>query len=99
MSNNELHQSLNHVSGRLSGYGTITIEKYQNLAGDSGIAAYKIESDAVTVEFIDGATYLYNYASAGREHIEAMKALAKAGRGLSGYISKYVRTNYATQLR
>ena len=75
------------------------MEKYQNLAGDSGIAAYQIESDSVTVQFNDGATYLYNYKSAGRHHIEAMKALATAGRGLSGYISKYVKERYAAKLR
>lgn len=76
-----------------------TIEKYRNLARDSGIAAYKIETDSITVEFNDGAAYLYNYASAGRDHIETMKALATAGRGLCTYISKHVRKRYATQLR
>lgn len=80
-------------------YRPSTIERYQNLTGDSGIAAYKIENDSVTVEFNDRATYLYNYMSAGRNHIETMKALAIAGQGLSSFISKYVRKGYAAQLR
>ena len=80
-------------------YRTATIEKYQNLAGDSGIAAFKIESESVTVQFNDGATYLYTYVSAGRNHIETMKARATAGQGLCSYIAKYVRERYATKLR
>ncbi|MEW6468382.1 MAG: hypothetical protein AB1458_05620 [Bacteroidota bacterium] len=35
----------------------------------------------------------------GKKHVGAMKRLALAGRGLSAYISQYVRENYAEKLR
>ncbi|PAU51922.1 hypothetical protein BZL42_24875 [Pseudomonas indica] len=60
--------------------------KVQDLGGDSGVAFYEIGPESITVQFTMGATYLYNYRSAGQHHIEQMKALAIAGHGLNGYI-------------
>jgi hypothetical protein len=74
------------------------MEKYQNLSGDSGVVAYQIGGDSITVQFEDGGTYVYNYASAGRQNIEQMKRLAKAGKGLSTYIVRNVRKKYASRL-
>ena len=42
---------------------------------------------------------LYDYASAGRHNIEAMKALAASGKGLSTFISQHVHDAYACRLR
>lgn len=75
------------------------IERYRNLGGKSGVAAYSLENDSVTVQFNDGGAYLYNCVSAGRDQIETMKALAIAGQGLNSFIMKYVRKSYATKLR
>lgn len=75
------------------------MERYRNLGGNSGVAAYGLGSDSVTVQFNDGATYLYNYVSAGRSNIETMKALAEAGQGLNSFIMKYVRKSYVAKLR
>lgn len=62
------------------------------------MVAYDVENDAITVEFTNGAKYLYDYASTGRDHVENMKVLAAAGQGLSSYISKFVKQRYAVQL-
>lgn len=75
------------------------MDRYKNLSGDSGVQAYEIGHDSITVEFNDGAVYLYTNGSAGAQNIEEMKRLAIAGRGLNGFINKYVRKNYARKLR
>lgn len=75
------------------------MERYRNLGGDSGVVAYDIGEDSITVEFSDGSVYLYTYQSAGGHNIEQMKELAVAGRGLNSFINKYVRKQYASKLR
>ncbi|MES1981768.1 MAG: hypothetical protein V4443_04750 [Pseudomonadota bacterium] len=69
------------------------------MSGSSGVVAYEIANDAITVQFEDGGTYLYTYTSAGQAHIEKMKALASTGKGLSTYIVRNVRKKYAARLR
>ena len=67
------------------------MERYKNLGGNSGVAEYETKEDAITVKFKDGAQYLYNYASAGKDNIEEMKRLAIIGKGLNSYINRYVK--------
>lgn len=73
--------------------------RYRNLSGNSGVLAYKIGEDYIIVEFQEGGTYLYNYKRPGKNKVERMKELAIAGRGLSTYISRHVKDNYASKLR
>ncbi len=70
---------------------------YKNLSGTSGIAAFAITPYAIHVRFKGGSTpnYLYDYASTGEREVEAMKLLARAGRGLSTYIAQHVQDRYA----
>lgn len=75
------------------------MEQYRNLGGNSGVSAYEIAADSITVLFNTGAEYIYTYQSAGRENIEQMKALAISGRGLNSFIMLNVRTAYAAKLR
>ncbi len=75
------------------------MERYLNLGGNSGVEAYEIGEDYIRVQFADGSVYLYTYASAGREHIERMKELARRGQGLNGYINRYVRKAYERKER
>lgn len=70
---------------------------YANLSGDSGVEAYRIGARQLTVQFAGGAQYVYTYASAGREHVEQMKLLALAGRGLATYISQHAHDAYASK--
>lgn len=69
--------------------------RYRNLSGDSGVRGYRIEPQAIAVEFADGSQYLYTAASAGAEVIERMQALASAGRGLATYINRHAHDAYA----
>lgn len=77
--------------------GRMGVERYKNLSGNSGVAAYEIGEDSIKVEFRDGHRYLYTYQSAGKENIEHMKELAITGRGLNTFISRYVRKRYASR--
>ena len=67
---------------------------YKNLAHNSGILAYEIGKSFIKVKFRDGM-YTYNYSRPGKKAVDAMKLLAVKGRGLSTYISRVVRDNYA----
>ncbi|TWI69671.1 hypothetical protein IP91_00744 [Pseudoduganella lurida] len=71
------------------------MKRYRNLEGHSGVVAYAIGEDAIAVRFAGGDVYDYTYAATGRARVETMKALAEAGRGLSTFISRYVRDDYA----
>jgi len=74
------------------------LQPYQSKRS-SGIRFFKTGDDYIMVEFTDGKKYLYNYEKPGKQHIEKMKAFALKGEGLSTYINKYVRNNYAVQLQ
>ncbi len=70
------------------------MKRYRNLDGHSGVVAYAIADDAIDVKFTGGDVYRYSYRTPGPAHVEAMKALALAGRGLSTYIARHVREDY-----
>ncbi len=75
--------------------GQYAMRPYRNLEGHSGVVAYELHADAIAVRFAGGDVYDYTYASTGRARVETMKALAEAGRGLSTFIARYVREDYA----
>lgn len=76
----------------------VMMQRYGNQSGKSGVRAYEIGERAIAVEFEGGDTYLYTYASAGRQRVETMKRLAKAGQGLSTYISREVKDKFAEKV-
>jgi hypothetical protein len=73
------------------------LQPYQTTRS-SGIQSFKTGKGFIIIQFSDGTKYLYNYDKPGRRHVEKMKAIAKEGKGLSTYINKYVRNNYALKL-
>lgn len=75
------------------------MKRYKNLSGDSGVLLYEPGADSIRIRFrgADGI-YVYNYDKPGKRHVEAMKKRATEGRGLSTYISRYVKNNYANIL-
>lgn len=75
------------------------MERYKNIGGDSGVAAYEIGQGSITAQFKDGAVYLYNNQSAGNANLAEMQRLASAGMGLNSFISRVVRKGYAQKLR
>jgi hypothetical protein len=70
------------------------VKRYLNLSGDSGVTAYELGVDYIVIRFRSGGPYRYSYARAGQHHVERMKSLAVAGRGLSTYISQHVHDRY-----
>ena len=75
------------------------MERYKNLGGKSGVAAYEIGNDSITVQFHDGAIYLYNNQKPGSVNVERMKSLAISGQGLNSFISSDIKKNYIAKLR
>lgn len=72
-----------------------SVERYNNLGGNSGVSGYEIGADFIRVEFERDGTYLYDYATTGAEHVEHMKVLARTGQGLGTYITQNVRNAFA----
>ena len=75
------------------------MERYRNRGGNSGVVAYEIGPDSITVKFSDGSIYLYTYQSAGSANIEHMKRLAIDGEGLNNFINRCVKKSYARKFR
>lgn len=74
------------------------MERYENRQGNSGVRRYEIRPHAIVLEFAGGELYLYDESKPGRAQVEQMKKLARAGSGLSTYVSRFVRENYARKL-
>jgi hypothetical protein len=72
---------------------------YKNQQGNSGVSAYKIGEESITVQFVSGDTYLYTYRKPGKTYVEQMKVLAERGEGLSTYISRMVKGKYEKKLK
>ena len=75
------------------------MKTYKNLSGNSGIKAYQISQQSVRIAFSDGSVYLYNYTSNGKRAIEIMKGLAEKGIGLTTYINREIRDQYAQKIK
>jgi len=73
----------------------VAVEVYQNLSGDSGVARYSVSPDSIAIEFMNGSTYVYDYATTGEEAVEEMKMLARHGEGLNTFINRHVKKRYA----
>lgn len=71
------------------------MQRYMNLSGESGVAAFEAAPGEITVQFRDGSYYLYTDASAGTSNISQMQSLAQAGHGLNSFINRFVRKGYA----
>ena len=48
------------------------MERYANRSRNSGVVAFEIAADSITVKFVDGNEYLYTYDSAGAENVDQM---------------------------
>ena len=74
------------------------MQRYKNLSGTSGVARYEARTTSIVVTFMDGASYVYDSASPGTNHVAAMKRFAELGRGLATYINQHVKKSYAKKL-
>ncbi len=75
------------------------MREYKDIGGDSGVAAFESNHDAIAVTFKDQSKYLYTLSSVGPIHLANMKRLAEKGDGLNSYINRNVRKKYAAKLR
>jgi hypothetical protein len=75
-------------------WGEEYMERYRNIARNSGIIAYETGKTFIRIKFKDGI-YTYNYVKPGKAAVEQMKLLAERGKGLSTYISRFVKDNFA----
>lgn len=73
------------------------MNKYLNLGGNSGIAAYEHGPGYIEVMFKDGAIYLYDDIKPGATQVEKMKLLADSGRGLNSYIGREIKSDFASK--
>lgn len=74
------------------------MQRYANRSGESGVVAYQIGVDSITVEFTSGVRYLYTIDSAGASNIARMIKLAADGRGLATFISQHAHDRYANRI-
>jgi hypothetical protein len=65
------------------------MQRYRNLSGNSGVVEFKIQPGFVIVRFDRGDLYVYMSERVGGHHVEEMKRLAVAGKGLSTYITQH----------
>ena len=60
------------------------LKKYKNLNNNSTVDKYEIGDHYIKVKFFNKPRiYTYSYNSAGKNHVENMKELAKSGVGLN----------------
>ena len=74
------------------------MQRYGNQSRESGVVAYDIDAGQIIVQFRNGDRYLYTEDSAGAANIAKMQELARAGRGLSTFISQHVHDRYARKI-
>ncbi|MCW3078474.1 MAG: hypothetical protein JWO32_3083 [Bacteroidetes bacterium] len=65
---------------------------YRNISGKSGVLAYEIGDTYIKIEFNNNEVYLYDYNRPGKVQVNKMKFFAVRGKGLSTYISRYVKS-------
>jgi hypothetical protein len=75
------------------------MERYGNRSGASGVLAFEIRDASIVVLFGDRWAYEYGARRPGPDAVETMKSLARAGRGLSTFISQHVRQNFERKFR
>jgi hypothetical protein len=72
---------------------------YASPNGNSGVVAYRIDGDSITLRFVDRSTlYVYDANRPGLAAVREMQRLAEQGSGLTTYINKHVRKNYAMKI-
>lgn len=75
------------------------MQQYKTANHDTGVVAYEIGKDNISIQFRDGSVYVYTNKSAGPAAVAEMKILAKKGAGLTTYINQHVRDHYQEKLR
>lgn len=77
----------------------IVFRPYGKKPGDSGVTDVCIRDDSLIVRFQNGDVYLYDAERPGPVHLARMLLHARANRGLAGYISREVGSNFARKIK
>lgn len=77
----------------------VTFQPYRKVHAASGVVAYAFDNDAMHIQFRNGDVYVYTPAATGRLHLKVMRQLARAGAGLSTYISRQIRNRYSLKYK
>lgn len=75
------------------------IVRYLNKSGRSGVYSYDIQKYSITVNFINGASYLYSNVRPGTLHLHKMISLARNGLGLNTYIVTVIGNSFLKRLK
>ena len=75
------------------------MKTYDNLGGDSSVAAYDYNSQVIKVQFDDGWIYEYEASKIGAADFQQMISLADSGHGLNSYINRYIRKRFSNKYR
>lgn len=73
------------------------MQPYKNLNGNSGIRAFEIGKDFISVQFKNRTVYKYSYLKPGKDKVKKMIDLAHKGQGLSTFISQEVQKSYESK--
>ena len=74
------------------------MKRYANLSGNSNVSSFQIGDHYILIGFTSGSLCAFTYSSTGKDHVEAMKGYALAGRGLGTYISQNVKLKSSRKL-
>lgn len=73
----------------------MSMKKYRNISGESGVDSFEIGETYIKVKFKSKPRiYTYSHNRAGKMHVDKLKLLAQRGRGLNAYINSHVRERY-----
>jgi hypothetical protein len=75
------------------------MQPYGDHSRQHGVIAFEIGPESIDVEFTSGWVYRFTHDRPGALRVTRMKELALSGRGLSTFISKYVKNRYAEKWR
>ena len=70
------------------------MQRYGNYSAESGVEAYEMDQDSITIKFVNGWIYKYTTATTGAENIATMQQLAMNGIGLNTFINQHVKLGY-----
>jgi hypothetical protein len=74
-----------------------TMPAYANLGGKSNVKSYEFGDGFIRVTFKDGRTYVYDYPTTGKAMVDQMIILARAGQGLNSFVTRVVKSRYASK--
>lgn len=70
------------------------LQRYARRQGEFGVLRCAVGPRGIAVESVDGSSYFYDQERPGCAHVSEMKLPARAGEGLSSYVSRSVHDRH-----